>query len=208
MFAVGHFALGYILSKTSAKALKTNLNIPIILMLSIIPDIDLLIPFLEHRGLTHSIIIASIVFIPIFAIYYKKATPYFIALIQHSLIGDYLVGGKTQLLFPLTAQYYGTGLSIQSQTSIVLEWSAFLVSMLVMVAVKDIKIFFQPHNSNLILAIPTFTVLLPIFLAYPLQVPPILIAPHIVYLILFITSILIDLKKTHISIGNLTSSGS
>jgi hypothetical protein len=90
----------------------------------------------------------------------------------------------------------------------VLEWSAFLVSMLVMVAVKDIKIFFQPHNSNLILAIPTFTVLLPIFLAYPLQVPPILIAPHIVYLILFITSILIDLKKTHISIGNLTSSGS
>jgi membrane-bound metal-dependent hydrolase YbcI (DUF457 family) len=164
-------------------------------MLSVIPDIDLLIPFLEHRGLTHSIVIASIVFVPIFAIYHKKATPYFIALIQHSLIGDYLVGGKTQLLFPLSTQYYGTGLSIQSQTSIALEWAAFLLSMLVMLAVKDIKIFFQPHNSNLILTIPTFTVLLPTFLAFPLQVPTILIAPHIIYLVLFITSIFIDIKK-------------
>jgi len=195
LFAVGHFALGYILSKTSSKMLKTNFHIPTILMLSVIPDIDLLIPFLEHRGLTHSIITASIVFVPIFAIYHKKATPYFIALIQHSLIGDYLVGGKTQLLFPLTTQYYGTGLSIQSQTSIALEWAAFLVSMLVMLAVKDIKIFFQPHNSNLILTIPTFTVLLPTFLAFPLQVPTILIAPHIIYLVLFITSIFIDIKK-------------
>ena len=208
MFAVGHFALGYILSKTSAKSLKTNLNIPMVLMLSIIPDIDLLIPFLEHRGLTHSIIIASIVFVPIFAFYHKNATPYFIALIQHSLIGDYLVGGKTQLLFPLTTQYYGTGLSIQSQTGIALEWAAFLISMLVMIAAKDIKIFFQPHNSNLILAIPTFTVLLPMFLSFPLQVPPILIAPHIAYLILFVTSTLIELKKLLINGGNLASSGS
>jgi membrane-bound metal-dependent hydrolase YbcI (DUF457 family) len=195
LFAVGHFALGYTLSKTSSKVLKTNLNIPTILMLSVIPDIDLLIPVLEHRGLTHSIIIASIVFIPIFVIFHKKATPYFIALIQHSLIGDYLVGGKTQLLFPLTTQYYGTGLSIKSQTSIALEWAAFLTSMLLMLAVKDIKIFLQPHNSNLILTIPTLTVLLPTFLAFPLQVPPTLIPPHIVYSVLFVTSILIDIKR-------------
>jgi membrane-bound metal-dependent hydrolase YbcI (DUF457 family) len=196
LFAVGHFALGYIFGKTSAKALKTNLNIPMILMLSIIPDIDLLIPFLEHRGLTHSIIIASIVFIPIFAIYHKKAAPYFIALIQHSLIGDYLVGGKTQLLYPLTTQSYGTGLSIQSQTGIALELAVFLVSMLVMVAVKDIKVFFQPHNSNLILAIPMFTVLLPMF---QLQVSLILIAPHILYMILFLAAIFIEIEGACLS---------
>jgi membrane-bound metal-dependent hydrolase YbcI (DUF457 family) len=191
LFAVGHFALGYVLSKTSAKALKTNLNIPMILTLSIIPDIDLLIPFLEHRGLTHSIIIAAIVFIPIFAIYHKKAASYFIALIQHSLIGDYLVGGKTQLLYPLTTQSYGTGLSIQSQTGVALELAVFLVSMLIMVAVKDMKVFFQPHNSNLILAIPMFTVLLPML---QLQVSLILIAPHILYMILFLAAILIDIE--------------
>jgi membrane-bound metal-dependent hydrolase YbcI (DUF457 family) len=175
--------------------LKTSFNIPAILMLSVIPDIDILIPFLEHRGLTHSIVIASIVFIPIFASYHKKATPYFVALVQHSLIGDYLVGGKTQLLFPLTAQYYGTGLSIQSQTSIALEWAVFLVSMLVMLAAKDIKVFFRSRNSNLILTIPTFTVLLPTFLAFPLQVPTVLIVPHIIYSVLLITSIFIEIKR-------------
>ncbi|MGC9346189.1 MAG: hypothetical protein ACP5ER_05315, partial [Candidatus Bathyarchaeales archaeon] len=78
-FAVGHFAFGYILSKTSAKALKTKLNIPLVLTLSVIPDVDILIPILEHRGPTHSIIMACLVFIPIFAIYHKKATPYLIA---------------------------------------------------------------------------------------------------------------------------------
>jgi membrane-bound metal-dependent hydrolase YbcI (DUF457 family) len=191
LFAVGHLALGYILSKTSSKVLKTNFNIPTILMLSVIPDMDLLIPFLEHRGLTHSIVFASIVFIPIFAIYRKKAIPYFIALIQHPLIGDYLVGGKTQLLFPLTTQDYGTGLNIQSQTSIALELAAFLVSMLVMLAVKDVKIFFQSHNSNLILVIPMFTVVLPTFLGFPLGVPSLLIMPHLVYTFLFLTAMII-----------------
>jgi len=170
------------------------MNIPLVLTLSVIPDIDLLIPFLEHRGLTHSIIIASLVFIPIFILYRKRAAPYFVALIQHSLVGDFLVGGKTQLLFPLSTQYFGTGMSILSQTSVAIEWAAFLTSILVMVMIKDIKTFFQPHNSNLILTVPTLTVLLPTFLAYPLQVPTILVAPHIVYLILFVTSILIDLR--------------
>jgi membrane-bound metal-dependent hydrolase YbcI (DUF457 family) len=193
LFAVGHLALGYILSKTSSKVLRTDFNIPTILVLSVIPDVDLLIPFLEHRGLTHSIVIASIVFIPIFFIYRKKAIPYFIALIQHPLIGDYLVGGKTQLLFPLTTQDYGTGLSIQSQTSIALELAAFLVSMLVMLAVKDIKIFFQSHNSNLILAIPMFTVVLPTFLGFPLNVPSWLIIPHLIYMFLFLTAIVITM---------------
>jgi membrane-bound metal-dependent hydrolase YbcI (DUF457 family) len=195
LFAVGHFALGYILSKTSAKALKTQLNIPTVLTLSIIPDIDLLIPFLEHRGLTHSIVIASIVFVPVFAICHKRAAPYFIALIQHSLVGDYLAGGKTQLLFPISTQYYGTGLSIQSQTNLALEWAVFLASMLIMVAVKDINVFFQPHNSNLILALPMFTVLLPTMLTFPIQVPPALIPPHVAYLILFVTSISIEVKS-------------
>jgi membrane-bound metal-dependent hydrolase YbcI (DUF457 family) len=195
LFAVGHFALGYILGKASSKLLKTSFNIPAILMLSIIPDVDIVIPFLEHRGLTHSIVIASIVFIPIFAIYRKKAAPYFLALIQHSLVGDYVVGGRIQLLFPLTTQYYGTGISIQSQMDIPIEWAAFLASMLIMIKARDINVFFQPHNSNLILIIPTFTVLLPTLLAFPLSVPIILIPPHIVYLVLFVISILVSINR-------------
>ena len=72
-FAVGHMALAYLLGKASAKLLKVNINIPLILFLSIIPDIDILFDFLfnsdMHRGPTHSIIVAIVVFIPFFLLY-------------------------------------------------------------------------------------------------------------------------------------------
>jgi membrane-bound metal-dependent hydrolase YbcI (DUF457 family) len=194
-FAVGHLALGYISSKASAKLLKTELNIPLILTLSILPDIDILIPFLTHRGPTHSALVTFVVFLPLFAVFHKNAIPYFLALLQHSLISDYIVGSQIQLLWPLTTGYYGMEIGIKTQTNMAIEWIAFLTATIVMFKAKDLVTLFQPRNSNLILTIPTFTVLLPTFLAFPLEVPPILMLPHIVYLILFLTSILIDVRK-------------
>jgi len=193
---VGHFALGYIISKATVKITEMKLNIPLLITLSVIPDIDILIPFLEHRGPAHSIITLFMVFIPIFAIYRKKAIPYFLALIQHPLIGDYITGGRIQLLWPLTTQYYGMEICIKSQTNITLEWIVFLTSIIIMLKAKDTVTFFQPHKSNLILVIPTFTVLLPTFLSFPLNVPAWLIPPHLAYISIFSASIIIDLIKT------------
>ena len=193
---MGHFALGYIISKATVKITETKLNIPLVITLSVIPDIDILIPFLEHRGPAHSIITLFMVFIPIFAIYRKKAIPYFLALIQHPLIGDYITGGRIQLLWPLTTQYYGMEICIKSQTNITLEWIVFLTSIIIMLKAKDTVTFFQPHKSNLILVIPTFTVLLPTFLSFPLNVPAWLIPPHLAYISIFSASIIIDLIKT------------
>jgi membrane-bound metal-dependent hydrolase YbcI (DUF457 family) len=110
-YVVGHFALGYIFGKASAKITKTTINIPIIFMLSVIPDVDIAIekvtPLFYHRGPTHSIIILSLFFIPVFAIYRLKAIPYFLALIQHPLIGDFITAGPVQLLWPFSTGYYG-----------------------------------------------------------------------------------------------------
>jgi hypothetical protein len=136
-----------------------------------------------------------IIFVPIFAVYHKKATPYLTALIQHFLIGDYLAGGGIQLLWPITTQQYGTSLSIKSQTNITIEWAIFLTSMIILLKTKDAVTLLQPHNSNLTLAIPTFTVLLPTFLSFPLDVPASLIPPHLVYMAIFLASITIDLHK-------------
>ena len=72
MFAVGHLALGYITGKSSLKILKSNIDIPLIFTLSILPDIDLLIPRLAHRGPTHSIITITLVSLPLLIIYRKK----------------------------------------------------------------------------------------------------------------------------------------
>lgn len=194
-FAVGHFALGYVLAKLTAQATKTRINIPIVLTLSVIPDIDILFPFVEHRGPFHSIIMAILFFVPIFVLYRRSAFPYFAALIQHSLVSDYIAGGRVQLLWPLTSKLYGIEISIRSPVSMSLEWLMFITATVVMVKTKDMQKLFQPNDSNFILAIPIFTVLLPTFLAFPLEVPIVLVPPHIVYLILFLASMLADLRK-------------
>ncbi|MBS7632888.1 metal-dependent hydrolase [Candidatus Bathyarchaeota archaeon] len=177
------------LSKLTAKITKTRLNIPLVFLLSVIPDVDLLIPFVEHRGPFHSILLTVVVFVPFFVKYRKRASPYFAALIQHLLIGDYVAGGGIQLLWPLTSQPYGLDVGIESPISIALEWAIFLVSAVIMIKTKDIYKLPQPNPSNLILGVPTFTVLLPTFLAFPLHVPLALVPPHILYLGIFLISL-------------------
>jgi membrane-bound metal-dependent hydrolase YbcI (DUF457 family) len=143
----------------------------------------------------HSIIAAFIVFLPLFAIYRKEAIPYYVAIVQHSLIGDFMTGGRIQLFWPITSQSYGIDRSITHPMSIAIEWLAFLASIVIMLRTKDAIKFFQPHKSNLILAIPTFTVLLPTLLGYPLSVPASLIPPHLAFMFLFSVAIIITLSK-------------
>jgi membrane-bound metal-dependent hydrolase YbcI (DUF457 family) len=199
-FAVGHMALGYILGKGSARLVKTDLNIPLALMLSVIPDMDILAEHIDglasvipHRGPVHSVLVALVVFIPIFIICRKAALPYFMALIQHALIGDYFSGGQLELFWPITQQKFGFPTDIKSIQNVGLELSLFAVSIILLLATKDLHKMFQPHKSNLILAIPTFTVLLPTLTNYPLDVPILMIPPHVIYMIIFAVSIMIEM---------------
>ena len=195
MYAVGHLALGYLTGKATSKLLNINVNLPLLFVASIIPDVDLLIPGLEHRGPTHSLIIYALLFIPALLLYGKKIIPYFIALTQHSLIGDYITGGA-QLLWPLaTTNLYAIEIQITSLANITIEWILFLTSFLIMYQTKEATTLFQPHPSNLLLSIPAFTVLLPSFLSFPQYVPSALIIPHLTYIVIFTIAILIDLKS-------------
>jgi membrane-bound metal-dependent hydrolase YbcI (DUF457 family) len=186
--------VGYLLAKGSSKLLKTKVNLPTVFALSIIPDVDLIIPVLQHRGPTHSLILAFAAFIPFLIVYRRKAVPYMLALVSHALIGDY-VTGQIQLFWPLP-QEYGLTIDITSPASMALEWAVFLAAIATMLKTRDAATLLQPHNSNLILAIPTFTALLPTLLSYPLAVPVWLVPPHIVYIIMFSASITITLSNT------------
>ena len=195
-FAVGHMALAYIIAKPAAKLLKTNLNIPLVMVLSVLPDIDLIVPAF-HRGPSHSVVTALIVFLPIFILYAEKAVPYFLALVSHSLIGD-LIGGRVQLLWPLSQGMYGTNLlyvRITDPANIALELILFAVATAIMFKTKDLFLFFKAKRSNLILMIPILTVLLPTFAAYPLQVPLLLVAPHLFYLAIFSIAVAIEILR-------------
>ena len=183
-------ALAYLLGKASAKPLKVNPNVPMLLVLSIIPDMDILVGEDFHRGATHSAVAALIVFIPFLIYFGRRAIPYLLALLSHALIGDLIIGGDIQLLWPLSTDkiFLPTPfpyLSISSAANVALEITLFLVATVVMFKIKDLIIFFRNHRSNLLLAIPLFTVLLPTFTGYPLKVPILLAPPHLFYIAVF-----------------------
>lgn len=196
MFAVGHLALGHICGFATSKAFKININMPLVLLLSVIPDIDILIPQLQHRGPTHSIIAVTILSVPFFVIYKKKAIPYFAALTQHFLIGDLIGGGNMQLFWPINTQYYGMELGVKNPINMTLEWVLFTLSILIMLKTNQIATLFKPDHSNLLLSIPVSTLLLPTFPGFPLNVPTWLIPPHLVYTSIFSISITLNLLKT------------
>ncbi len=199
MFAVGHTSIAYLLGKGSSKALHTPLNIPLLLVLSILPDLDLAFEFFGvyiHRGPTHSIIVAALVFIPIFLVYRKKAIPYFLGLISHSLIGDFVIGGQVTLLWPLSSAEFGLHelglpyITNYDPINAVLEVTLFLIAMLVMYRSGDWRTFFTARKSNLLLIIPVATVLLPATIGFPLDESmlffnPTLAFAHLFFVVLF-----------------------
>lgn len=188
-------AFGYLSSKTGAVLLKTKINLPTVLTLAVLPDADLLlekIPYIQHRGATHSIITALVLFAPFFIKYRKQAIPYFIAFVQHGLVGDIIGGGGVQLFWPFSTMGFGTGIDIRSLTNQTIESTMLLAAIILMIKMKDYKQFFKPNLSNLILTVPTITVLLPSLLSTPMEVPLLLIPPHLFLLILFATAILIE----------------
>lgn len=205
MFAVGHMSIAYLLGKASSKALHTKINIPILLVLSILPDTDILYDLVTgaqiHRGPTHSIVAAFLVFIPVFIYLGKRAVPYFLALISHSLLADFFIGGDLQLLWPLSSNVFGFHelggyyVSILSSINMVTEMLLFIIAMLVLYRSGDWKVFFKADKISLVLIIPIVTVLLPSTIGYPfseslLLYEPTLAIAHIVYLALFIAATL------------------
>jgi membrane-bound metal-dependent hydrolase YbcI (DUF457 family) len=195
MFAVGHVALGYLTGKAAAKLLNARINIPLVFLASIIPDADFLLG-LEHRGPTHSLIVQTIVFIPVFLVYRKQAAPVFVSLIQHPLLGDLIAGaGGVQLFWPISSQWYGTQIGVTSVLGIALEWAVFIIFIVVLLATKDIRSLLQPHRYNLLLTIPVLAVILPSFLQYPLSVPDALIIPHLILLAILVLSIAANLRQ-------------
>jgi membrane-bound metal-dependent hydrolase YbcI (DUF457 family) len=195
MFAVGHLALGYILAKSTSRALKVKVNLPIIFLLSVLPDIDIAIPDLNHRGPLHSIIIITLAFIPFFLYYKKQVGPSYVAIAQHSLVGDYLAGGGVQLLWPLTNQSYGINLSMTGQTSVLIELVCFISALIILLATKDILALMKPKKENLLLILTEVAILGSIFISWHYRLLTELLVPHLLFFAIFLASILLSLEN-------------
>jgi len=189
MFAVGHLALGYLLAKVFQRFLKTDVNLPLVFFLSLIPDVDLLIPAILHRGISHSIIVLTLLFIPFFLYFKKSSLPYFVAVAQHALVGDLLTNEGVQVLWPLTSAWFGLGFEMRGSENISVECISFLLAIAVLVWTSDLGRLFKPSKSSLLLAFPASVILLSAVLGKAGGVPVELLLPHLVFLAVFVLAI-------------------
>jgi membrane-bound metal-dependent hydrolase YbcI (DUF457 family) len=97
---------------------KKTMNIPLIFLFSMIPDIDVFLRGVRHRGPTHSLIVPFLLVIPSYLIFKEKMFPYFTAYVSH-LISDYFSGRPgygSRLLWPLTNKWIPIRLVLNMDT--------------------------------------------------------------------------------------------
>jgi hypothetical protein len=191
MFAVGHTAISYLIGKILGRKTHQVSSIAMLWIFALLPDVDLLFsPVLEHRGPTHSLILATIIFAPIFLVSFKKAVPYYAALVSHSLIGDYFTDGGVAMFWPILPDFIrsGTFLAMGASFEVHLELALFLTMFLSLIVSRDFHILFDSGKMNNLLFIPLATVVLPIMFKFPMVVPPLLFIPHIILMGIMIVS--------------------
>ena len=191
-------ALGYLTGKTTANLLNTNANVPLLLVLAVLPDIDMLLLMLPHGGPTHSIVLYVALALPAILIWKKQTIPYLIAIISHPLLGDYLTRiyqtSGVQLLYPLTSEWFAAGIEGAMFFYVYSELILFALFLGIMIMKKDLLMLIKPHPSNWLLGIPIATALLPVFLHFPIPVPAELVVPHLILIALLGIPVLVDLK--------------
>lgn len=163
-----------------------------LLTAAILPDMDLILRFLEHRGPTHSLITALVLMTPFLFAYRKAAVPYFAALVSHSLIGDFFTGG-TQLFWPFSTTWYGAlNINVASSVNASLELILFVVSLGALFKTGDLRRMVKPNKYNMVLFLPFMAVLGPILQlgrGSEYTLPSLLLIPSLFWLALFAYSI-------------------
>jgi membrane-bound metal-dependent hydrolase YbcI (DUF457 family) len=197
MFAIGHFALGYLFGKGTSKLAHVKVNLPLLLAASVLPDIDLLFHFITHRGPTHSIITITVLMIPFFILYRRQAIPYFAALLSHILVGDFFTGG-IELFWPLTHSTFGAlNLEVTSMPVAITELVLFIVTFPIMYKLGDLQTLLKPNSKNWVLIIPLGAILGPLLSlgrGQESSVPILLVVPSLLYVGLFVYSLFVWLR--------------
>lgn len=170
---------------------------PLLLAASVLPDIDLVLRFLMHRGPTHSFITITVLMIPFFAVYRKQAIPYYAALLSHILIGDFFTGG-VELLWPFSQNWFGAlNFAVNSLPVAVTELTLFAVTLPIMYKLKDLQSLFKAHNKNWALIIPLGAVIGPLVAlgrGGESVISSVLVIPSLFYVGLFAYSIFMGFR--------------
>jgi len=122
MYFLGHLALGYFAASLIGKATGIQYRLLPIWFFSMLPDVDLLLPFMSHRGATHSL--AAMLALAAVSLFRRELLPYAASYASHILVGDLVTGGSP-LLWPLTDAVFGILLLQSSLLEIAVEVMLF-----------------------------------------------------------------------------------
>jgi len=111
MYPLGHVALGYFAGYIVRWVTGERFSVPLIWVVALSPDVDFFIPFLVHRGPTHSLVVALVLSSIYYAVF-RRGVPYFGALVSHSLIGDYFTSYGCKLFWPIFTGWYRSSVII------------------------------------------------------------------------------------------------
>ena len=105
MYILGHASLGFLAARLVNKFTGYRVNVPLVMIVSMLPDFDLLIPSLPHRGPTHSIILITVFCLPLIALN-RSSLVYYASLLSHPLIGDYFTSYGCTIFWPLSSHHF------------------------------------------------------------------------------------------------------
>jgi len=175
-----------------------KLNLALLFTVSVLPDFDLvLFRFIKHRGPLHSLLFSLVICLPFIVRYKKKAIPYFVALLSHSLVGDIFTGGA-ELFWPFSTDLiYISNLSVTGIVSVGMEIAIFVASTLALIINKDFQRLLITKTSWVYWMLPIGAVMGPIFLTFDqfYHLPLLLVAPGLFYIVLFFYSIICSINK-------------
>jgi hypothetical protein len=139
MFTVGHIASAFIITYVISRFVSLKgISIPLVIFLSILPDIDIVLQtagIVSHKSLTHSVIISLIVALLFIAKYPKPSTViYSIAYLQHIAIGDTIIE-SLNILYPFGYFIIGLGIKYGSLTHIIIE--TFLLAIMATIVTTE-----------------------------------------------------------------------
>ncbi len=140
MYPPGHLALGYFSGFLYKKITGKDFNLIVIWVFSLMPDLDLFIPGVVHRGPTHSIVFALLFFAPVLY-FYRDSWPYLVSLLSHTLIGDYFTANGCQLIWPINASWFRYEYALSPGNIMLLYLEGFLfITMLGFLAAERISL--------------------------------------------------------------------
>ena len=148
MYLPGHMALGFFSGFLYKKITGKDFNLIVIWIFSLLPDLDLLVPGLVHRGPTHSVVVVLLVF-AIVLFLYRDGVPYVVSLLSHSLIGDYFTANGCQLFWPFNGAWFSYRYALSPSSSALFYLEAFLfILMLGFMAADRTEIFTKAPDKE------------------------------------------------------------